>query len=121
MLSICVIGRNEEENLPRLIQSLLPLRERLNFPVETIFVDSDSTDRTVPIAKSFFDVVLILERSENLCASAGRNVGTAQATGEWILYLDGDMTLCGEFIPVMEQCLTHRESSAGCLGEYIYQ
>lgn len=118
-LSICVIGRNEALNLPRLIESLKPL-EHLPFPIETLYVDSASTDFSVDVARKYFDAVYVLEESDNLCAAAGRNIGTTQACGDWILYLDGDMALCEEFTRVIELACVRPSFTAGWIGKYRY-
>ena len=119
-LTVCVIGRNEGANLQALAQSLAPLRalaaeKRLR--IETIYVDSASTDSSAAIARSSFDVVYELEESKNLCASAGRYVGTEKASGDWILYLDGDMTLRREFVSLIEEVLRADRRKEGWEGK----
>lgn len=118
-LSICVIGENEAENLPRLLDSLEAVK---NLPItsETIYVDSASTDNSVEIAKKGFDAIYELEPSENLCAAAGRHIGTLRARGDWILYLDGDMVLCGEFLQIIVQKCKEKPFDTGWLGKYRY-
>ena len=122
MLTICVIGRNEAKNLPRLISSLKPL-EDLPFPVETIFVDSDSSDSTAEIARTYFDKTYCLRESRNLCASAGRYFGTTKALGNWVLYLDGDMELCKEFVSIIADTVLKGPEKQGVIGtyEYVYE
>lgn len=120
MLSIVVIGRNESDNLPVLIASLTKLRQRAQFQNQMIYVDSDSTDLSVEIARSFFDEVYILSPSDNLCASAGRYIGTLKAIYEWILYLDGDMEVCSEFIDFICKNIDKLDTSCGYVGRYIY-
>ena len=91
MLTIVAIGRNEAENLSRLIHSIKALIAYCNFPIETVFVDSASQDDSVEIASAFFDVVCQLEADDNLCASAGRYVGTLEAENPFVFYIDADM------------------------------
>ena len=119
MLTVCVIGRNEAKNLPRLIKSL-DLLNGLPFRVEKIFIDSASSDSTLEIAQSYFNRVCSLEESANLCASAGRFIGTLKSSGEWILYLDGDMQLCADFIAVIERTVVSDYRSEGAIGKYCY-
>lgn len=119
LLSICVIGRDEAPHLPALIQSLRPLSD-LPFPVETIYVDSASSDDSVAIASSFFEQVYVLRDSAHLCASAGRHIGTRMAGGDWILYLDGDMTLRPEFMEVVRRTCLGGDLSKGWIGKYRY-
>lgn len=121
MLSVVVIARNEAENLHRLAASLDALRAAVQYPVETIFIDSASTDNSVAFANQLFDRVLELTDSEQLCASAGRCVGTIEAQYPWILYLDGDMELCEEFFAVCQQLGDTEEQCVGYIGTYIHR
>ncbi|MGI6649733.1 MAG: glycosyltransferase family 2 protein [Bacillota bacterium] len=120
MLSIVVIGKNESDNLPLVIASLKKLRKQARFQNQMIYVDSDSSDLSVEIARSFFDEVYVLSSSDNLCASAGRYVGTLKAIYEWILYLDGDMEVCSEFIDFICEHLEQLNTNYGYVGSYIY-
>lgn len=120
MLSIVVIGKNESDNLPLLIASLIKLRQQAIFPNQMIYVDSNSSDQSVEIARTFFDEIYVLSSSDNLCASAGRHVGTLKAIYEWILYLDGDMEVCSEFIDFICEHLEHFSTDCGYVGRYIY-
>jgi len=113
-LSVCVIGRNEARNLPRLLNSLARLHDIASF--ETIFVDSASQDQSVPIAKTGFDRVISLSGSPHLNASAARHVATLAARGTWVMYLDGDMALREEFLPVLQEWLAHRHTNSGLVG-----
>jgi glycosyltransferase involved in cell wall biosynthesis len=121
MLSVVVIGRNEADNLHRLAASLDALRAAVHYPVETIFVDSASTDKSVAYANQLFDRVLELAESDQLCASAGRYVGTIEARYPWILYLDGDMELCREFFAVCQQLDDSNQQCIGYIGTYIHR
>jgi glycosyltransferase involved in cell wall biosynthesis len=121
MLSVVVIARNEAENLPRLAASLDALRSVVDYPIETIFVDSASTDDSVAHANALFDRVFELADSPRLCASAGRYIGTLEACYPWILYLDGDMELCQEFFPICQKLGDADEQCVGFIGNYIHR
>ena len=120
MLSVVVIGKNESDNLPLVMASLTKLRQQVRFQTQMIYVDSDSSDLSVEIAKSFFDEVYVLSPSDNLCASAGRYIGTLKSNYEWILYLDGDMEVCSEFIDFICEHLNQLNPDYGYIGRYIY-
>jgi len=121
MLSVVVIAKNEAENLHRLAASLEALRTAVQYPVETIFVDSASNDESVAYAHQLFDRVIELADSDQLCASAGRYVGTIEAQYPWILYLDGDMELCQEFFGVCQQLGDTEAQCVGYIGTYIHR
>jgi len=81
-LSICMIVKNEGENLPPLLESIAPLG------AELVVVDTGSTDSTVAIAKAAgAKVVSWAWRSD---FAAARNVSLDHATRPWVLWLDAD-------------------------------
>ena len=81
-LSICMIVKNEEENLPPLLRSIEPLGAQL------VVVDTGSTDRTVEIAENAgAKVVRWAWRSD---FAAARNVSLEHARAPWVLWLDAD-------------------------------
>lgn len=117
-VSIVIIGRNEAANLQRLRASLQALLSAL--PCETIFVDSASTDDSALIAERLFDRTAVLEASPYLNASAGRYVGTGLASGDWLLFLDGDMELQQECIPAIKAHVQSAGPHVGAVGSYLH-
>jgi len=99
-LSVVIISYNEEANIGRTLESVMPLvREGRG---EIIVVDSGSTDRTVEIAKSFGARVFIEEWKGY---AAQKNSAIDKAVGDWILSLDADEELGAEardFIDALE-------------------
>ena len=84
-LSVVIITYNEEANLARTLESVQPLVS--DGKGEIIVLDSDSTDSTVEIAKSFGAKVFV----EKWKGFAGhKNSAIDTATGDWILSLDAD-------------------------------
>jgi glycosyltransferase involved in cell wall biosynthesis len=85
-LSLCMIVKNEESNLPQCLDSVRELA------AELVIVDTGSTDRTPAIAADRgarvipFDFALV-------DFAAARNHAIAHARGRWILMLDADETL----------------------------
>jgi glycosyltransferase involved in cell wall biosynthesis len=84
-LSVVIITKNEEANLGRTLESVMPLVN--DGRGEIIVVDSGSTDRTVEIAKSFGAKVFIEEWKGY---AAQKNSAIGKATSDWILSLDAD-------------------------------
>jgi glycosyltransferase involved in cell wall biosynthesis len=121
VLSVVVIGRNESLNIPRLAESIRALASTCDFPVESIYVDSASTDNSAALARDGFDKVLVLEESKHLCASAGRFTGTLEAKYPWIFYLDADMEICTEFFPIVSQLQDLEPYFVGIIGLYIHK
>ncbi|RYD03048.1 hypothetical protein N752_21800 [Desulforamulus aquiferis] len=81
-ISLCLIVKNEEENLPRCLSSIK------DYIDEIIIVDTGSEDNTIEIALSFG--ARVIEEAWQNNFSHARNVGLCQAKGEWILFLDAD-------------------------------
>ena len=81
-VSLCMIIKNEEKNLPRCLQSLKPIVDEL------IIVDTGSTDRCRIIAELFG--ARVFDYPWNGDFSAARNVSLEHATGNWILVMDAD-------------------------------
>lgn len=81
-LSLCMIVRDEEENLR---DCLLPLRDSFD---EIIVVDTGSKDRTPQLAKEMGTKVFHFLWQDDF--SAARNVSLSYAQGDWIFWMDAD-------------------------------
>jgi len=84
-ISLCMIVRNEEQNLRRCLQSVTGAVD------EIIVVDTGSTDSTCQVAREFGAVVEHFPWNDNF--SDARNASLELATGDWILFLDADEEL----------------------------
>lgn len=96
-VSILIPARNEEENLPRLLDSILRLEYR---DVEVWVCDDHSSDRTLAVLEEWKakDHRIRYFRGEPLPPSwTGKNYACHQlaqkATGDYLLFLDADVTL----------------------------
>ncbi len=85
LISLCMIVKNEEKNLPRCLESVRGLVD------EMVVLDTGSKDNTVSIAESFGAKVYQIPWAGNF--SAARNESVEKAGGDWILYLDADEAL----------------------------
>ena len=85
LISLCMIVKNEEKNLPRCLDSVKGVVD------EMIIVDTGSTDKTKEIALSYGAKVYDFEWIDDF--SAARNYGIEKAKGEWIFILDADEEL----------------------------
>jgi len=81
-LSLCMIVKNEEQYLPRCLESLNPLVN------EMIVVDTGSIDATRDIAEVFGAKVFDFEWDDDFAAA--RNYSLEQASGDWVLVMDAD-------------------------------
>jgi len=111
LVTFIVIARNEEDVLGASIESIL--RAAASLPSwECIFVDSASEDGTIDVATSYPISVIQLSNDTRLTAGAGRHVGTHHASGEYVMFVDGDCELQMGFV---EEALEvfHRDESLG--------
>ncbi|WP_045169723.1 glycosyltransferase family 2 protein [Caldicellulosiruptor morganii] len=106
LLSICMIVKDEEKNLPRCLDSLKELTE--NKDVELIIVDTGSADKTVEIAKRYTEKVYFYEWKNDF--SAARNFSISKAQGEWIFIIDADEELRAEDGKILYNFLCSKES-----------
>ena len=86
-ISVVVTVRNEERNLPPLLDSLV-IQEP---PLEVVIVDAASEDRTRDIARSYgerFPFVHLHSRGGT--RGAGRNYGVSKSEGAHVAFTDGD-------------------------------
>jgi glycosyltransferase involved in cell wall biosynthesis len=91
-LSVILITKNQEWNIPRMVESVL--RETAALPVsEIVLVDSASSDRTVALAQQYPIGVVGLHADQRLTAGMGRYTGYKATSGDFVLFLDGDMEL----------------------------
>lgn len=85
-VSICMMVKNEEKNLPRCLESLKPLLdEGLG---ELIIIDTGSEDTTPQIARQYTTKVYHHPWNNNF--SQMRNISISYARGEWIWIIDAD-------------------------------
>lgn len=96
LVSIVVIGRNEGERLAACLESIHRIHHP-DFRYEIIYVDSDSTDRSVAVAESLGARVIALH-PDRPSAALGRNAGWRAAHGSTVLFLDGDTILDPNFV-----------------------
>lgn len=83
-ISAIVITYNEEKNIEKCLESIKWVKE-------TILVDSNSSDKTVDIAKIFTNKIYINKFDNDF--SKQRNFALKYVKSKWVLVLDADETL----------------------------
>ena len=89
-LSIIIPALNEARSLPPLLESI---KDQKFDDYEVIIADAGSTDDTSKLAKKYGCKVV-----KGGSPSAGRNNGAKIAKGEYLLFLDADVILSGNFL-----------------------
>jgi tetratricopeptide (TPR) repeat protein len=113
-LSLCMIVKNEQDNLRRCLSSVVSHVDEL------IVVDTGSTDDTVAIAQEFGAKVSYFEWCDDFAAA--RNASIERATGDWILSLDADEVLVVEnpqFRQILAETLNVADPAPLVLAFYI--
>lgn len=101
MISIVIPALNEEKYLPRLLDSLA----KQSFThYELILADAASTDRTVELAQAYGCQVVAGGNP-----ARGRNEGARHAKGEYVLFLDADVTVKETFLSQLIQRIRQRK------------
>lgn len=108
-VSVCLIVKNEQENLPRALGSIPE-------GYEIVVTDTGSTDETVNIAKRYGAKIHYFEWQEDF--SAARNACASQATGDYILAMDADEELPPDADRQIREFIGKFPNQAGCI--YIH-
>ena len=89
-LGVVAISKNEEEDMPRFLDHLLPWVD------EIVIVDDGSTDATLEIIKAAGPKVKLIEHlmDHDLGFARQRNLGVEEASSDWLLHMD-----IGERVP----------------------
>ena len=92
--SVVVPFHNEEENVTVLYARIKHVMEQTGDSFELVLVDDGSTDRTYPLLEGIASVdsrVLIVKLRRNFGQTSALAAGFDQASGEFILAMDGDL------------------------------
>ncbi len=117
-LAVIIPARNEEHNLPQLLQSL---QSQTRVPDEVIVVDDNSTDRTTAVARAAGTRVLQLPEpppgwvgKTRACAK-----GAEASTAELLLFLDADCRLAPTAIEFLIAAHGGSESDSAAHGGQV--
>lgn len=89
-ISVCLIARNESENLSRALPSVRPIAD------EILVTDTGSTDDSVEVARAHGAVVHPFEWCDDF--SAARNAAIQPARGDWVFWIDADEELLDDSV-----------------------
>lgn len=86
-VSVIIPVFNEENYIGACLYSLISGMEKSGFEVEILVIDGMSTDHTREIAKSYGDIVKVVENPRRNAAAA-MNIGIKAARGNYIVRID---------------------------------
>lgn len=96
-VSVIIPVYNHARYLGEAIESVLAQSVK---DIEIIVVNDGSTDATAEVMARYVDHIVPVHQ-ENSGPSAARNAGLELATGQWVLFLDGDDYLPAEAVSIL--------------------
>src|SRR5918995_1847634 len=116
-VSVVIPCYNQAQFLGEAIQSVLSQSYQA---FEVIVVDDGSTDDTKEVASAYAveDSKVRLVRQQNTGLAGARNRGLAEASGEYVVFLDSDDRLLGEALEVGVRELESHPECAFVSGHY---
>lgn len=120
MVSLITINYNGYKDTCELVESLCRFED---YPYEIIVVDNASPNGDGPLLKTALPGAIVICSDKNLGFSGGNNLGYLHAKGEYIVYINNDITISKPFLKI----LVNRMQSSGKIGavspkiKYEYQ
>ncbi len=118
MLSVVVIGLNEEARLRESLSSIIENRPK-NYDMEVFYVDSGSADRSVEIASAIPGVQVLHLPGPNRSAARARNLGLRRASGRFVQLVDGDSVIQSGWIKSALDMLDSTPDVACVFGQCV--
>jgi len=106
-ISVVIPTFNRAHCIGRTVSSVLDQQLR---PMEVIVVDDGSTDKTSDVGAEWPDSVKYI-RQENGGVSSARNRGIAEASGDWVAFLDSDDEWLSHRVSDLESATSHYPDS----------
>lgn len=113
--SVVVPCFNEEEHIGKCLESVLDQSVPAS-SVEVIVVDNGSTDNSVEVARKYTDNVFI---KTGVNVGAVRNYGAQKASGDILVFVDGDCTMDHDWLKRAEAELNGPDSNLVIGGGYL--
>lgn len=115
-VSIIVPAYNVEKYISKCVESILNQTYK---KLEVIIINDGSTDNTQKKLMEFEDNRLIIITKENEGVSAARNNGLDIATGEYVIFVDGDDYLTNDCVEYLLS-LVEKTNSEFCISANCY-
>jgi glycosyltransferase involved in cell wall biosynthesis len=93
-VSVIVPAKNEEENLPVLVDRMIPILRGLRRPFEVIVVNDGSTDGTLHVLRVLADAhreLRVIDLARNYGQTAAMMAGLDHASGDILIPIDADL------------------------------
>jgi glycosyltransferase involved in cell wall biosynthesis len=118
VVSVVVIGLNEEKLVGRCMDSLV--QQDFDLPFEVIFADSGSTDNTVRIVSSYAKRLnLRIVRFKSRSIGEIRQEGFQKATASIICSTDSDSFVSSDWVRTIYEYFHTHKNCVGVMGPYV--
>jgi len=107
-LSVILPCFNEEENIKRIPEELLPILKNLGMDFEVIIVDDGSKDYSVTEALKIITNeprIKLIKHPQNMGAGAAFQTGFQNAESDLLITMDADFTFSPKLIPLLLKTL----------------
>lgn len=110
-LSVVISAYNEEKMIEDCLKSV-------DWVDEIIFVDNESTDKTLEIAKKYTDKIFS-HPNNPLMLNLSKNFGFTKTNGDWILSLDADERVSKNLQAEIKKIISNKKTNAKIDGYLI--
>jgi len=119
LVSVIIVTYNRRAEVIECIDSVL---KSSYSPIEIIVVDNSSTDGTAQELKQrYAGRVKLIASQVNLYAGGGRNLGAAEASGQYLLFIDSDNVIDKDMLKKMMFVLGENKNlNIGLSGPFNY-
>ncbi|MFD0671320.1 glycosyltransferase family 2 protein [Cohnella sp. GCM10027633] len=112
-VSVIIMSRNEEKNIRKCVSSVLEFDE-------IFVVDSNSTDRTIPIAESLGAKVVNFTWNGKYPKKKQWCLENVPFSNDWVLYVDSDEVVTPKLAQEIREKISGNEDIAGYFVGYDY-
>lgn len=102
LLTVAIPACNEEENIKRIDEELMPVMKNIGMPYEILIIDDGSKDNTAEEVRKLqkkYKNIRLIQHGRNLGLGAGTRTGVRHARGSLLVFLDADFTFHPREIP----------------------
>jgi len=116
-LAVVIPIYNEEENVTPLLAELMPILDGLKLSFEVLCINDASSDRSLELLTELqktYPRLWVISHSINCGESAATATGFQQASGEFIVTMDGDLQNDPADIPALLERIKEQPLAAVC-------
>lgn len=115
-ISFIVIAYNEEKNIANCMSSILNQRELKNSDFKIIVVNDGSMDKTADIVIDLSNnnkAIQLINLKKNMGRGFARNSGIEKANGDYIVFIDADITIPENWLVEVRKHLEQYDAVGG--------